>query len=146
MVDVGDQAPDFSSEDADGNLISLGQQLGEGKIFLYFYPMAFSPTCKDQLAEFTKRKDEIPAKIIAISADLRYAVAAFRDKLNTSITLLSDPVHHAIEMYAGIFKDKGISNRAYFIVDETGMITFKKVMGDPGEKMDVEEIIRELNK
>lgn len=42
MLNVGDQAPDFSVSDHNGNTVSLGDFKGK-KVLLWFYPKADTP-------------------------------------------------------------------------------------------------------
>lgn len=39
---VGDQAPDFTLPDTDGNPVTLSKLLAEGPVILAFYPKAFT--------------------------------------------------------------------------------------------------------
>jgi peroxiredoxin Q/BCP len=42
VLNVGDQAPDFSVSDHNGNTVSLGDFKGK-KVLLWFYPKADTP-------------------------------------------------------------------------------------------------------
>lgn len=40
---VGDQAPDFTLPDTEGNQVTLSSLLREGPVILAFFPKAFTP-------------------------------------------------------------------------------------------------------
>ena len=49
---AGDQAPDFTLPDADGNPVSLSSFRGQ-RVIVYFYPAALTPGCTKQACDFT---------------------------------------------------------------------------------------------
>ncbi len=149
MVEIGDEAPDFTLPDSDGKEISLRNEIGEKNVLLYFYPMAFSPVCTKQLEDYTNEFDkfiEVNINIIAVSGDLQYSCKEFKDKLNVPFTLLSDSNKKVIKKYAGLFKDKGFSNRAYFLIDKSGIIRWKHITDDPGKKLSNKELLDKIRK
>lgn len=40
---VGDVAPDFTTQDTDGNVLQLDKLVEQGPVVLAFFPMAFTP-------------------------------------------------------------------------------------------------------
>ena len=42
---IGNQAPQFTLFDQDGNAVSLKQFKGKQTVILYFYPKAMTPGC-----------------------------------------------------------------------------------------------------
>ena len=50
-LQVGENAPAFSLEDADGNTVSLSDYRGR-KLIVYFYPAAATPGCTKQACDF----------------------------------------------------------------------------------------------
>ncbi|HEY6786635.1 MAG TPA: peroxiredoxin, partial [Trebonia sp.] len=47
----GDEAPDFTLPDADGNPVSLSAYRGQ-RVIVYFYPAAMTPGCTKQACDF----------------------------------------------------------------------------------------------
>ena len=71
MIAVGEQAPDFTLRNQDGEKVSLSDYRGR-KVMLVFYPGDFSPVCGDQLSIYQEVKPEIEEKgveLIGISVD-----------------------------------------------------------------------------
>ena len=61
---VGDQAPDFTLPDQDGNDVTLSELRGQ-PVVLYFYPKADTPGCttqacgiRDHRADYERRSEE----------------------------------------------------------------------------------------
>ena len=92
MIAVGEQAPDFTLRNQDGEEVSLSDFRGR-KVMLVFYPGDFSPVCGDQLSIYQEVKPEIAEKgveLVGISVDGFFAHKAFQEKLGIDTTLLSD--------------------------------------------------------
>ena len=51
MLSIGDEVPDFSLKDADGNIVKKSDFKGK-KYVVYFYPKDFTPGCTTEAAEF----------------------------------------------------------------------------------------------
>jgi peroxiredoxin Q/BCP len=100
----GDEAPDFTLPDADGNPVSLAKLRGQ-RVIVYFYPAAMTPGCTKQACDFTAALPELTeagVTVLGISPDPPAKLAKFREKEHLSITLLSDPdktVHQAYGAY-----------------------------------------------
>ena len=89
---VGDQAPDFTLPNQDGEDVSLAALL-DRKLVLAFYPADFSPVCTDQLSVYEQVMPQIVeqgARVVGISVDSTWSHKAFQEKLGISIPLLSD--------------------------------------------------------
>ena len=63
MLSQGIKAPDFTLQDADGNLVSLSDYIGK-KIVLYFYPRDNTPGCTKQACAFATAYDDFKSKDI----------------------------------------------------------------------------------
>src|ERR671927_291302 len=82
-VEVGSVAPDFSLPSQSGEVISLGDFLGEKPVVLYFYPKDDTPGCtkeacgfRDSLPKFTTSK----AAVLGISGQAVASKAKFATK------------------------------------------------------------------
>lgn len=123
MISVGEQAPDFTLRNQDGEEVSLSDFRGR-KVMLVFYPLDFSPVCSEQLSIYQEVRPEIAAKgveLVGISVDSAYAHKAFREKLGIDTLLLSD------------FEPKGEVARAFDSYIEDGKVAWTHESPNPGE-------------
>jgi len=137
MIAVGEQAPDFTLRDQDGEKVSLSDYKGR-KVMLVFYPLDFSPVCSDQLSIYQEVKPEITAKgveLVGVSVDSSYAHKAFQEKLGVDTTLLSDfePKGEVARAYGSYIDGAGIANRTLVLIDEDGVVAWTYESPNPGE-------------
>jgi peroxiredoxin len=137
MIAVGEQAPDFTLRDQDGEKVSLSDYKGR-KVMLVFYPGDFSPVCSDQLSIYQEVKPEIAEKgveLVGISVDSSFAHKAFQEKLGIDTILLSDfePKGEVARAYDSYIDKVGIANRTLVLVDEDGKVAWTYESPNPGE-------------
>jgi peroxiredoxin len=137
MIAVGEQAPDFTLRNQDGEKVSLSDYNGR-KVMLVFYPGDFSPVCGDQLSIYQEVKPEIEAKgveLVGISVDGFFAHKAFQEKLGIDTTLLSDfePKGEVARAYGSYVEKLGFANRTLVLVDEDGKVAWTYEAPNPGE-------------
>jgi peroxiredoxin len=137
MIEVGQQAPDFTLRNQDGEEVSLSDYRGR-KLMLVFYPADFSPVCGDQFSIYPEVKPEIDEKnveLVGISVDSAWAHKAFQEKLGFEFTLLSDfePKGEVSRAYGSYIEGAGISNRTLVLVDEDGKVAWTYESPNPGE-------------
>lgn len=137
MLTVGEDVPDFSLKDAQGNIVKRSDFKGK-KYVVYFYPKDFTPGCTTEAAEFSKDYKKFKAKgieIIGISPDDVDSHKKFGAKMNVSFILLADPETDAAKKF-GVWGKKQFMGREYmgvnrstFLVNEKGKIfkVFEKV-------------------
>ncbi len=111
MLTEGQKAPDFSLPGViydDPAMYDLHRFVGRGHAaLLYFYPADFVPNCEDDLRALSRAgwHHEDGVVVWAISGDSLFAHAAFADRYDVDLPLLSD--FHA-----------GISESYYAVMDE----------------------------
>jgi peroxiredoxin len=137
MIGVGQQAPDFSLRNQDGEKVSLSDYRGR-KVMLVFYPGDFSPVCGDQFSIYQEVKPEIEAKdieLVGISVDGFFAHKAFQEKLGFDTTLLSDfePKGEVARAYGSYVEKMGFANRTLVLIDEDGVVAWTYESPNPGE-------------
>jgi peroxiredoxin len=137
MIAVGEQAPDFTLRNQDGEKVSLSDFRGR-KVMLVFYPGDFSPVCGDQLSIYQEVKPEIEAKgveLVGISVDSFFAHKAFQEKLGIDTVLLSDfePKGEVARAYDSYVEKMGFANRTLVLVDEEGRVAWTYESPNPGE-------------
>jgi thioredoxin-dependent peroxiredoxin len=103
----GDEAPDFTLSDADGNAVSLSSLRGQ-RVIVYFYPAAMTPGCTKQACDFTESMpdlEKVGLAVLGISPDAPAKLARFREKESITFPLLSDPDKSVLGAY-GAYGEK----------------------------------------
>ena len=111
---------------------------------LAFFPGAFTPPCTNEmvaLQEYIGRFEDAGATVFGISADSAFSLEAFAEEHGLEFDLVSDMGGEAISAYdleldlpdLGLH---GIANRAVFVVDEAGTVTYAWVADDPTNEPD----------
>src|SRR5205814_10485693 len=91
-IEMGQQAPDFSLYNSDKNKVTLSELRGQN-ILLLFFPAAFSGTCTAELCSLRDNisaYNHVSAKVFAISVDMVYTLAKFKEDQRLNFSLLSD--------------------------------------------------------
>jgi peroxiredoxin Q/BCP len=124
----GDEAPDFTLPDADGNPVSLSSLRGR-RVIVYFYPAAMTPGCTRQACDFRDSLAGLSGAgvaVLGISPDEPAKLAKFRDKEGLTFPLLSDP-GHAVHRQYGAYGEKTMYGKK-----TTGVIRSTFVIGPDG--------------
>jgi len=137
VVEQGDQAPDFTLPDQDGNPVTLSEQRGR-PVVLYFYPKADTPGCTKQACGIRDHRadyERAGARVLGVSPDPVAAIRKFADKYTLDFELLADENHEVAELY-GVWGQKKLFGKTYmgvqratFVIDPEGRIAkvFPKV-------------------
>jgi peroxiredoxin len=153
MVDVGDRAPDFTAPIVDGGdpePFTLSDALGDGPVVLAFFPGAFTDPCTDEMCSFRDSMaeyEDVGATVYGVSVDTPFALAEWADRNDLSFGLVSDTNKEIIDDY-GVsidFADMGyygVAQRAVFVVDGSGEITYKWVADEPPQQPDFDAVQR----
>ena len=140
MLNIGQQAPDFTLASGDGKTLSLKDFNGK-KIILYFYPKDNTSGCTKEACSFENNLKAIKRKgavVVGISADSVDSHVKFAEKYGLSFPLLSDAKKDVVKSY-GVWKEKSMYGRKYFgierttvVIDEQGIVQhiFSKVKVD----------------
>ncbi len=135
-VTVGQEAPDFTLVNQDGEKVTLSDLRGR-KVVLVFYPFAFSDLCTSELCSLRDRRGDFDddTVLLGISVDSKHALKAFRAAEGLGYDLLSDfwPHGEVAQAYGVFLPDAGgKATRATFILDREGVVRWAVVNG-PGE-------------
>ena len=146
-LEVGQEAPDFTLRDEDGQEVTLSSLRGKN-VVLVFYPFAFSGLCTKELHDITglaDKFDDASAEVFGISVDSPFALKAFKRDEDLSAHLLSDfePKGAVAREYGAYLDDLGFATRATFVIDKDGIIAWKQV-NHPGEARDQRQVIDAL--
>ncbi|ERG95253.1 redoxin domain-containing protein [Haloquadratum walsbyi] len=146
-----DPAPTFEATVANGDVESfaLDDVLGDGPVVLAFFPGAFTPPCSNEmvaLEEHLSEFEEAGATVYGVSADSAFSLNAFRDEHDLSFNLVSDMDRNAIDAYdtktdIGDLGLLGVSNRAVFILDEDGTVSYAWEADEPTTEPDYDELV-----
>ena len=123
MLEPGDQAPDFTLPDQNGDPVALSDLRGQ-KVVLYFYPKADTPGCTVQACGVRDRRDDYDAAgavVLGVSPDPVKAVAQFDQKFGLGFTLLADEDHAVAEAY-GVWVQKSMYGRKYMGSERTTFV------------------------
>ena len=149
MVNVGDDAPDFSLLDQNKNSVSGSQFRGQ-KVILVFFPAAFTGVCTTEMCTFEEnisRLNDADVVVLGICVDARFSNAAFAEKNGLTFPILSDYTRSTVEAYGVALHDFAgmpgytASERAVFIVDEEGDVMWKWVGENPGIEPDYDAVL-----
>ena len=146
----GDAAPDFDLPAVSGGRIKLSDFRGKKNVVISFVPAAWTPVCSDQWPGYTIVKDLFDANdaiLIGISVDNIPTLYAWTKQMGTLwFPVLSDfwP-HGAVAKSYGVLRSNGVSERAIFIINKKGIITFIDVH-DINKRPLLEEIVGGLEK
>ena len=131
ILPAGTEAPDFTLHVTPDQTLSLKELRGR-PVILAFYPADWSPVCGDQMALYNEVLPEFHrfnAELLGISVDGVWCHAAFSRDHNLHFPLLADfePKGAVAKLY-GVFRDgEGVSERALFVVDKNGTISWSYV-------------------
>lgn len=151
MVQTGDTAPTFHATLANGDVeeFDLADHLGDGAVVLAFFPGAFTPPCANEMVALQDHIDEFETAggtVLGVSADSAFSLNAFRDEFDLEFDLVSDTDRGAIEDYGMLIDIEsiglhGVANRAVFVLDEEGTVTYAWVADEPPEEPDYEDLL-----
>lgn len=154
MVPTGDSAPTFTAtyRGSDHETFELDEHLGDGPTVLAFFPGAFTPPCSNEMVALQERLDELEdagATLFGISADSSFSLGAFADEYDLEFDLVSDMDGKAITAYdlsldipdLGLY---GVANRAVYVLDEDGTVTYSWEADDPTNEPDYDELLEAI--
>ena len=144
---AGDNAPNFSAKDQDGNVHELKDFKGN-KLVVFFYPKASTPGCTAEacnLRDHWSTFQDKGYKILGVSADSPRRQQNFKNKYELPFPLLADEDKSVIEAF-GVWGPKKFMGKEYdgihrttFIIDEEGKI--EEVISKVKTKAHAEQIL-----
>jgi len=144
----GTIAPDFTLPSTSGERLTLSQLRGHN-VLIAFFPLAFSSTCTAELCEMRDDWDQFANRnliVLPISVDSTYSLKEYKQKYNMKVDLLSDFKREVTIRYGVLNEDRFFSNRAYFLVDKTGVIRWAHVEENSSLKRTNQEILEEVDR
>jgi peroxiredoxin Q/BCP len=126
-LDVGDAAPEFELPGTGGRTYRLSDYRGR-KLVIAFYPGDFTPTCTKQFCSYrdeSERLDQLGADVVGISPQSVDSHERFAEEKRLNVPLLADEDKAVAKAYGVVVGP--LVRRAIFVVDEKGIIGFRKV-------------------
>ncbi len=143
-ISIGQNAPPFNLFDSDKKNISSDSFAGQ-PVLIFFFPFSFSSVCT---AELCSVRDNLQVynnanvKVVGISVDSLYTLHQFKKEQQINFTLLSD-FNKTVSKDFGVLYDtfptfgmQGVSKRAAFIIDKTGLIQYAEICATPEDMPD----------
>lgn len=138
-LDVGDKAPDFSTQGSLGGKVfrfALADALKTGPVVLYFYPAAFSTGCTIEAHEFAEAIDKfkaLGATVVGVSHDdidtlNRFSVTECRSKF----AVLADADQSIMKSYDAVLTLKPeYANRVSYVIAPDHTIVYQYTSLNP---------------
>lgn len=122
---VGDAAPDFTLPSTAGKPVKLSDLRGK-TVVLAFYPAAFTGGCTKEMQGYQLNLSKFEgsgAQVFGVSTDNTPSQRRFAEDLKVAFPMLSDfATRQASKDYGILIAERGIANRATFVVDKDGRI------------------------
>jgi len=150
VLEPGQDAPDFTLPDQDGNEVTLSALRGR-PVVVYFYPKDDTPGCTTQACDIRDQWTEFEAAgavVLGISPDTVESHDRFRAKHELPHTLLADPDKQVMEPW-GAWGEKTLYGkktvgviRSTVLVDADGQVA--KVWKRVQAKKHAEQVLKAL--
>jgi peroxiredoxin len=131
VLQAGAEAPNFCLKSTPDQFVSLSEWRGQ-PVILAFYPADWSPVCGDQMTLYNEILPEFKkfnAELLGVSVDGAWCHMAFAKERNLRFPLLADfePKGDVARDYGVYRYGEGVSERALFVIDESGIIRWSYV-------------------
>ena len=145
---IGDNLPNFSAKDTNGNIFNSQDYIGKQSLVIYFYPKDDTPGCTTQACSFRDSYQDfkdLGAEVIGISSDSVQSHVKFKSKFNLPFILLSDNDKKLRKLF-GVAKDYLglIDGRTTYVIDKSGII--KLVFDSTSAKIHIAKTLEILKK
>jgi peroxiredoxin len=151
MLEVGQQAPDFTLVNQHGEQVTLSSFRGQKNVVLIFFPFAFSGICTGELCEVRDRLesfDNDSTVTLAVSCDSKFTQRVFADREGYTFSLLADYWPHGAvaRQYGVLVEEVGAAKRGTFIIDRDGVVrwTVEHAIGEPRDVTAYEKALAAL--
>ena len=143
---VGMPAPDFTLPSTSGADVTLSKLRGR-PVLLAFFPLAFTRTCTSELCAITDDYAEFQAAEVAvlpISVDSIPTLREYKAKERIGVDLLSDFRREVSRLYGTLLEDRFHSNRAYILIDRTGVVRWAFAEETTGNRRENRELLQRI--
>jgi peroxiredoxin len=154
VLNIGDQAPDFTLRNMEMKPVNMKDY--HGKILvLAFFPGAYTDACRKELCTIRDeiaKLESLDAEILGISVNDPFTLKSFHEENLLNFPLASDYNRKAVEAYNVPHHDfAGLTGytaakRSVFIIDKQGKIRYIWITENPGIQPPYDVIKKELQK
>ncbi len=140
---VGTPAPDFTLPSTSGEPVTLASLRGQ-RVLIAFFPLAFTGTCTAEMCAFSDDFDTFAGEgvtVLPISVDSVPTLQEFKSKHTLKTDLLSDFRRDVSRAYGVLLEHTFFSTRAYFLLDQAGVVRWAHVEENPGLRRDDAELL-----
>jgi peroxiredoxin Q/BCP len=126
-LNVGDPAPDFELPGTGDKTYRLADYRGR-KVVIAFYPGDFTAVCTKQFCSYRDQSDKLDglgAEVLGISPQSVESHERFTEEKRLNVPLLADEDKAVARSY-GVVAGPMV-RRAIFVVDEQGIVRYRKV-------------------
>ncbi|MBU0719543.1 MAG: peroxiredoxin [Planctomycetes bacterium] len=127
LLRVGDEAPDFSLEDHNGNPVTLSEFSGKKNVVLVFYPRDNTPGCTKQLCAVRDQFDLFADRetvVLGINPQDSRSHRKFFEKHSFPFPLLVDHEKKVLSVYG--CRGTLMTKRTVYGIDKEGAIVFAR--------------------
>ncbi|MBC8087967.1 MAG: redoxin domain-containing protein [Phycisphaerae bacterium] len=146
--EAGQMAPDFALSSTAGQTVTLSDLRGKQAVLLAFFPLAFTSTCTAEVCAFSEDFDQFTSKdvvVLPISVDAVPSLKEYKKAYSLKVDLLSDFKRVASRAYGTLREDTFYSNRAYFLIDKSGVVRWAHIETKPGMLRENAEILKHID-
>ncbi len=171
-LEAGQQAPEFSAKDAEGNVFALSEELKKGPVVLIFYRGQWCPVCNRHLSEIQENLENIMAKgarVVAISPEKPDYLEKTAEKTGAKFSLLYDENYKIADAFDVTFLPGSATRAMYntmlganlkeaqsddsqrlpipatYVINTDGKIVWRHFDPDYKKRSTVEDIVAALN-
>ncbi len=147
ILPVGAVAPDFALPSTAGTDVALSSFRGRKHVLLAFFPLAFTSTCTAENCAFSEDYDAFERAgtiVLPISVDSVPTLKEYKAKHAMQQDLLSDFKREVSRAYGVLLEDRFFSNRAYFLIDQHGILRWRHIEAQLGDRRDDAELLRQV--
>lgn len=128
-VTVGQEAPDFTLMDMNGQLVALHDYKGKAPVVLIFYPKDNTPGCTRQMCAVRDAEADYAgagAVVLGLNGDSASSHQSFTAKHNLTVRLLTDKGLDVARQYDAVMGigPLAIVNRTVVVVGTDGVVRF----------------------
>jgi peroxiredoxin len=150
-IQIGDEAPDFTLKDQNGNEVTLSSFRGDKAVAVVFYPFTFTGVCEGELCELRddlSSFEDAGVQVLAVSCDSRFAQQQWAEKMGFQFPVLSDFWPHGeVSKAYGVFNEAiGAANRGTFVIGKDGRVVDTFESPDLGTARPAERYEQALSK
>lgn len=168
-INVGDNAPDFSLTNAEGNVVTLSEELKKGPVVLMWYRGGWCPYCNitmHYMQEFVGEFRELGAELVALTPESPDDALSMAEKHDLQFEVLSDLHNEVAHKYGVVFtltpevhkiyeesfklseyneNEKGeLPLAVTYVIDTNGKVTYAFLHPDYRERAEIDDILKAL--